>query len=198
MKQERALFLDRDGVINKNRVDNVRSWDQFEFEEGALEALALAGESDFRIVVITNQSGIGRGHMTEDTVLQIHARMVQEVVQTGGRVDKVYYCPHTPEDNCTCRKPAPEMLLRGRDCYNLDVTRSYFVGDWVDDVLAARNAGVTPLLVRTGRGERAIQEMLEKNIPLPEIAENLMAAIRAILAQQSTSQAIQETDQTET
>lgn len=181
MRQARALFLDRDGVINKNRADNVRSWEQFTFEQGALDALAQAGASDFRIIVITNQSGIGRGHMTEETVQQIHAQMTSEIVQAGGRVDEVYYCPHTPEDNCACRKPLPGMLLRGRDRYALDVSRSYFVGDWVDDVLAARNAGVTPLLVRTGRGERAIVEMQERAIPTPIILDDLQAAVNWIL-----------------
>lgn len=185
MRQARALFLDRDGVINVNRADNVRSWEQFTFEQGALAALAQMGATDFRIFVITNQSGIGRGHMTEETVQQIHARMVSEIGQAGGRVDEVYYCPHTPDDNCACRKPLPGMLLRGRDRYDLDMGGSYFIGDWVDDVLAARNAGVIPLLLRTGRGERAIMEIQERAIPAPLILYDLQAAVNWILQAQT-------------
>lgn len=186
--KERALFLDRDGVINVNLPDHVRSWEQFEFERGSLDALARVGATDYRVIVITNQSGIGRGLMSHETVNEIHTRMTAEIRHVGGRVDEVYYCPHSSQDNCTCRKPAPEMLLRGRDRYQLDVGASYLVGDWVDDVLAARAAGVKPLLVRTGRGERAIAEMLTREIPAPEIFENLAAAVEWILAHERAPQ----------
>lgn len=181
MRKQRAVFLDRDGVINVNRAGNVRTWQEFDFEQGSLEGLARLNATEFRILVITNQSGIGLGHMTEETVLEIHARMTDHVAQSGGRIDRVYFCPHTRQESCTCRKPSPEMLLRGRDEFDLDLEASYLVGDWVDDVLAARNARVTPLLVRTGRGERALDEMRSRQIELPEIFENLRAAIAWIL-----------------
>ena len=126
--------MDRDGVINENRDDNVRAWDHFTFETGSLDAVARLGATDFRIFVITNQSGIGRGHMTRATVDDIHAWMIHEVELKGGRIDRVYYCPHTPEDACTCRKPLPEMLYRGRDEFNIDLSHSYMIGDWVDDI----------------------------------------------------------------
>jgi D-glycero-D-manno-heptose 1,7-bisphosphate phosphatase len=186
MNKLRAVFLDRDGVINVNRVDNVRTWEQFSFEDGSLEAFARLGATDFRVIVISNQSGIGRGHMAQATVDEIHRRMSQEVARVGGRIDRVYYCPHILEDQCTCRKPSPEMLLRGRDEFSLDLARSYFIGDWVDDIRAARIAHVTPLLVRTGRGESALNEMQTQEIPVPEIFENLNAAVTWILEREMT------------
>jgi D-glycero-D-manno-heptose 1,7-bisphosphate phosphatase len=147
---QRAVFLDRDGVINENRPDNVTRWEEFVFEVGALDALARLARADFRFVVITNQSGIGRGQMSASTVDEIHSRMVRAIEAAGGRIDRIYFCPHVPADNCSCRKPSPEMILRGRDELGLDLEHSYLVGDWLDDLRAGWNAGVTPLLVRTG------------------------------------------------
>ncbi len=180
-KPRRALFLDRDGVINKNRPDNVKAWDEFEFEAGSLEALARLDASDFSIIVVSNQSGIGRGQMTTATVDAIHARMMEQVTRAGGRIEGVYYCPHTPEDQCPCRKPSPEMLLRGRDEFGIELARSYFIGDWVDDVRAAYNAGVTPLLVLTGRWVAALEEIRAAGLPPPPVFKNLAAAVDWIL-----------------
>lgn len=177
----RAIFLDRDGVINVNRPNNVTRWDEFKFESGSLEALARLAATDFYLIVVSNQSAIGRGQMTRAVLDSIHAQMQAEVARVGGRIDRVYYCPHTPEEKCACRKPAPEMLERGRDEFALDLTQSFFIGDWIDDVRAARNAGVIPILVRTGRGARALVELQNAGVPLPEVFENLAAAVEWIL-----------------
>lgn len=190
MNKLRAVFLDRDGVINVNRADNVRTWEEFIFENGSLEALARLGATDFRVIVISNQSGIGRGQMTQETVEEIHRRMSDETARAGGRIHRVYYCPHLVEDRCMCRKPSPEMVLRGRDEYSLDLASSYLIGDWVDDIRAARNAGVTPLLVQTGRGQRALQEMQTLEIPLPEVFENLREAVNWILEKELATQQV--------
>lgn len=181
---QRAIFLDRDGVINVNRTDNVRTWDEFVFEKGSLDALARLGKTDFRIIVITNQSGIARGHMTRETVEEIHAQMSAEIARVGGRVDRVYFCPHLPEDHCACRKPSPEMLERGRAELNLNLQQSYLVGDWVDDIRAARHAGVTPILVRTGRGESALAEMRAQGENVPQVLESLAQAVEWLLARE--------------
>lgn len=178
---KRAVFLDRDGVINKNRPDNVKVWDEFVFEAGSQDALARLGASEFQIVVVSNQSGIGRGQMTSETVDAIHSQMIGMIAPAGGRIDRIYYCPHRPEDNCTCRKPSPELLLRARDELKLDLAHSYFVGDWIDDVRAAQRAGVTPLLVLSGRGNHALEEMRLAEMPPPRIFENLDAAVSWIL-----------------
>ncbi len=191
MAKQRAIFVDRDGVINVNRTDNVRTWEEFVFETGALDALSWLGSTDFRIIVITNQSGIGRGHMTHETVVDIHSRMTRQVTRAGGRIDRVYFCPHTPEDACTCRKPSPEMLLRGRAEFDLDLEASYLVGDWVDDIRAARSANVTPILVRTGRGKRALDEMRAAGMELPYVVEDLRQAVAWILQRELEANKIQ-------
>ena len=182
--RNRAVFLDRDGVINVNRPNNVTAWHEFEFETDSLDALVRLSETDFHLIVVSNQSGIGRGQMTRATVEEIHAQMKRTIELAGGRIDRIYYCPHTPQDQCSCRKPSPEMLLNGRTELELDLVQSFFVGDWIDDVRAARNAGVTPLLVRTGRGDKALEEIRRANLPLPDTFENLAHAVDWILDQQ--------------
>lgn len=181
MSKQRAIFLDRDGVININRVDHVRTWQEFVFEEGSLKALARLGATDFRIFIITNQAAIGRGLVARETVEEIHARMIHEIERVGGRIDRVYYCPHKPEDNCDCRKPSPGMLWRGRDDFELDLAHSFLIGDWIDDVRAAQGAGVTPFLVQTGRGKRAVEEMHARGMNVPAVFENLDDAVTEIL-----------------
>jgi D-glycero-D-manno-heptose 1,7-bisphosphate phosphatase len=184
MQLQRAVFVDRDGVINVNRADNVRSWEQFAFEQQSLPALARLAASDFRVLIITNQAGIGLGHMSFETVNDIHEEMIAHIARAGGRIDRVYLCPHTRQDKCTCRKPSPEMLLRGRDEFGLDLQGSYFVGDWVDDVYAAQRAGVIPILVRTGRGELALGELQSRTDELPYVADNLYTAVDWILSRE--------------
>lgn len=183
----RAVFLDRDGVINKQRPDHVKSWDEFEFEAGALDALARLARSDLKVVVISNQSGIGRGLMTEEAVQEIHARMIEQIAQAGGRMDRIYFCPHAPEAGCTCRKPQPTMLYWAAADLGLDLEGSFLVGDWVDDIRAGHSVGCTTLLVRTGRGEQALTELQACNLPLPVIVPNLGAAVDWILNTNSHS-----------
>lgn len=184
---KRAVFLDRDGVININRPHNVTSWQEFVFESGALSALARLAATDFSLVVVSNQSAIGRGQMTRAAVDEIHAQMQRAIERAGGRLDRIYYCPHAPQEQCACRKPSPEMLWRGRAELGVDLTQSFFIGDWIDDVRAARGAGVTPLLVRTGRGLAAQQEIERSALPPPLIFENLAAAAEWIFKQAQTA-----------
>ncbi len=178
---QRAVFLDRDGVINVNRPHNVTSWQEFVFEDGALSALARLAASAFVLVVVSNQSAVGRGQMTRAALDEIHAQMQRAIERAGGRLDRVYYCPHAPQDQCACRKPSPAMLLRGRAELAIDLAQSFFIGDWIDDVRAARAAAATPLLVRTGRGIVARQEMERLGLALPLEFENLAGAAEWLL-----------------
>lgn len=146
-----ALFLDRDGVLNENRPGHVRSWEEYRFLPGVKDALARAARTEFAIVVVTNQSVIGRGFATRNTVEDIHRRMTAEIAASGGRVDAVYLCPHAPEDGCDCRKPRPGMLLAAAREMGLDLARSWMVGDAATDVAVAQAAGVRPVLVLSGR-----------------------------------------------
>ena len=151
--EQRAVFLDRDGVINVNRQAYVKSWEEFRFLSGVFEPLRRLARTDFSIVVVSNQSAIGRGLVRRTTVEEINQRMVAEISAEGGRIDAVYYCPHRPEDGCDCRKPRPGMLLRAALDLSIDLSASYFIGDAVSDVEAGFAAGCRPILVLTGRGD---------------------------------------------
>jgi D-glycero-D-manno-heptose 1,7-bisphosphate phosphatase len=147
-----AIFLDRDGVIIENRSDYVRTWEDVVFIPGALTALADVASTGFAIVVVTNQAGVGRGLISETVAQSINESVCQEIVRTGGRIDGVYLCPHTGDDNCDCRKPKPGMLLQAAREHDIDLTQSWMIGDALTDLQAGKAAGARPLLVLTGRG----------------------------------------------
>jgi D-glycero-D-manno-heptose 1,7-bisphosphate phosphatase len=148
-----ALFLDRDGVIIQNRPDYIRRWSQVHFFPWALEALACLESSPWRVVIITNQSCIGRRLVSAEMVDDINRRLVDRIESQGGRVDGIYVCPHAPQAGCYCRKPQPGMLLQAAVELNLDLHQSVLVGDALEDLGAGRAAGVARVaLVRTGRG----------------------------------------------
>jgi D-glycero-D-manno-heptose 1,7-bisphosphate phosphatase len=152
MKQP-AIFLDRDGVIIENCSNYVRSWADVEVFPQALEALAAVRHSPYRIVLVTNQSAVGRGHISIETAEAINDRLLALIREAGGRVDAVYMCPHGPDDGCDCRKPRPGLLLRAAEELDLDLSRSVMIGDALTDVQAGQSAGVRQaILLRTGRG----------------------------------------------
>jgi D-glycero-D-manno-heptose 1,7-bisphosphate phosphatase len=154
-----AVFLDRDGVIIENRANYVRTWDDVEIFPEALAALTRLAASPYRVVIVTNQSGVGRGDIPLATAEAINDRLLDVIREAGGRVDAVYMCPHAPADGCDCRKPRPGLLTRAAADLSLDLGLSIMVGDALSDVAAGRAAGVArTILVRTGRG--AVQEML--------------------------------------
>ena len=180
----RAVFLDRDGVICWNRYDHVKSWDEFEFLPGALAALARLAESDLGIVVVTNQAVINRGMATLSAIEDIHARMVAEIEQAGGRVDKVMFCPHRPDQGCECRKPKPGMLLKAAEQLGLDLGGSYMVGDACSDVMAGRAAGCSKCyLVLTGRGVEQLSQCYAQAGGEFQVVRNLEHAVRDVLGQ---------------
>ena len=181
----RAVFLDRDGVINENRDDYVKVWDEFQFLDGALAALARLACADFHIVVVSNQSAIGRALTPRERVEEIHHRMLAQIESSGGRVDRVLYCPHRAEEGCPCRKPSPGMLLQAHEELGVNLAQSYFVGDAAEDVAAAYAVGCTPIIVRTGRGEATIIKLGESGLKQPVIVHDLRAAVEWILAREA-------------
>src|SRR5713101_6581742 len=110
-----TIFLDRDGVINENRSDYVKCWSEFRFLPGSREAIAKLTQAGHRIIVCTNQAGVAKGSISVETVEEIHRRMVAEISDAGGAIEKVYYCPHAKDENCACRKPRPGLLFKARD-----------------------------------------------------------------------------------
>jgi D-glycero-D-manno-heptose 1,7-bisphosphate phosphatase len=145
-----AVFLDRDGVINRRRLDHVKSWSEFEFLPNALDALRSLHEDGATAVVVTNQSAIGRGLMTFAELDLIHRLMLDEVRAVGGEIAAVYSCPHVPDAGCSCRKPATGLLELAADELRLSLSDSVLVGDSDSDVGAARSAGCQPVLVSHG------------------------------------------------
>lgn len=182
----RALFLDRDGVINENRPDYVTKPEQFRFLPGALDALVALAASSFRVVVVTNQSAVGRGYMTAGTLDDIHGRMLDRVRAAGGRIDAIYACPHRPAEGCVCRKPGSELLDRAARQLGIDLPASLLIGDAASDVQAALAAGCRPILVLTGRGEEARAELTRKRIDGYRVAKDLLHAVTLALAGEAT------------
>ncbi|MCH7579580.1 MAG: HAD-IIIA family hydrolase [Chloroflexi bacterium] len=154
----RAIFLDRDGVINALRPDHVTAWNAFQFLPGALAAIRQLSLLDLPIVVATNQSAVGRGLLSADGLADIHRRMVAQVELAGGRIDLVVHCPHTPEDECLCRKPELGLFQDAAERLNVNLTESYFVGDTPSDLGAARQLGMTFVLVRSGLGATSLAQ----------------------------------------
>ena len=154
-RMEPAVFLDRDGVIIENRDDYVRSWSDVEFFPAALAALQSFSSSPYRIILVTNQSAVGRGLITLAQAEHLNRRIIAAVKKHGGRVDGAFMCPHAPQARCDCRKPRPGLLLQAAEALSLDLSRSFMIGDALSDLQAGRAAGVREaMLVRTGRGIR--------------------------------------------
>jgi histidinol-phosphate phosphatase family protein len=155
-----AIFLDRDGVINEDRKDYVKSWEEFRFIKGVRQALKKIHQAGIPVVVITNQSVIGRGMVTEAKLSVIHDRMLKGIKKAGGEILKVYYCPHHPDAHCLCRKPRIGMLKKAARELNLDLKRCLFVGDSLKDIQAGNRAGCRTLLVQTGQGRQSLIKIL--------------------------------------
>jgi D-glycero-D-manno-heptose 1,7-bisphosphate phosphatase len=154
-----AIFLDRDGVIVENCSSYIRSWADVSIFPQALQALARIQSSPFKIVIVTNQSAVGRGILSLAAAWEINNRLVKVIEAAGGRIDGVFMCPHAPEEMCDCRKPKPGLLVRAAQALSLDFSQSYLIGDALSDVLAGQAAGVrSAVLLRTGRG--ASQELI--------------------------------------
>lgn len=147
-----AIFLDRDGVINVNRTEHVKNWQEFEFMPGALESICTLTQTGLPIFIVTNQAIVSRGMVTAEAIDDIHARMVEEINRSGGAIRKVYYCPHDSHENCTCRKPEPGMLLQAVEEFGVDPTQSFMVGDAWTDVQAGLRVGARSIMVISGRG----------------------------------------------
>jgi len=144
--KNRAVFIDRDGTIARD-VPYCSRPEDFELFPGAPQAIRLMKKAGFKVVVITNQSGVGRGYFTETMLHKIHARMCDELASRGAPLDGVYYCPHHPDDNCECRKPKSAMFRRAEKELGIDLARSYMVGDMALDVEAGKAVGCKTVLI---------------------------------------------------
>ena len=177
-----AVFLDRDGVINENRSDYVRSTEQLHIFPATLPALARLAQSEHAIVIVTNQSAIGRGLVSAETVAQSNHYLLERIHAAGCRIDALYLCPHAPDDACECRKPRPGLLLQAGSELQLDLTRSWLIGDAISDLQAAIASGVRPILVGTGRGKEASLQLASEGLANISFLPDLVEAVEHVLA----------------
>ena len=175
------ILLDRDGVINKDLPQSVRSLGDFEILPGVCEAIGRLTRAGHKIAVVTNQAVVGRGEMSEDELERIHAYLHQEVKNAGGRLDHIYVCTDTQVEPHQRRKPAPGMLLEAMEAFSSPAHQTLFIGDADRDMEAAHRAGCRMLLVRTGKGEMTLSNW-QQQWGTPLVCRDLDAAASHILS----------------
>ncbi len=182
MKLE-TVFLDRDGVINRDSDDYIKSWEEFEFLPGSLAALARLTAAGLRVIVITNQSAVNRGLITREGLAILHDRMRRAVQAGGGCLDDIFFCPHRPDENCTCRKPAPGMILAAAQKYGLDLSRCAMVGDSARDIGCGVRAGchLTVLVTSGINPEVERHRLAAQGLSADHVAPDLNAAVDWLL-----------------
>lgn len=173
------IILDRDGVINKDSDDYIKSPDEWHPIDGSLEAITKLSQNGYQVIVATNQSGIGRKLFTIEALNAIHSRMKTELSQFGGVIDAIFYCPHLPKDDCRCRKPKPGLYNDISERLRIPLNKVYCIGDKMTDIKAIQSAGGKPVLVRTGKGQSEIdQGLVPDGIP---IYDNLASFVNEIV-----------------
>jgi D-glycero-D-manno-heptose 1,7-bisphosphate phosphatase len=182
-----GVFLDRDGTLNVE-VDYIRTPDELQIIEGAAKAVRKLNEHGIITCVISNQSGIARGFLTEADLIPIHAKLREELLREGAKLGGIYYCPHHPTAGiapynveCECRKPKPGMLQQGARELNIALQRSFVVGDSVVDMQAGNAVDAATILVQTGYGRKSLQTCNEQNIPISFVADSIVEAVDFIL-----------------
>ncbi len=176
----KLVILDRDGVINADSDQYIKSPDEWRPLPGSLEAVARLTQWGYRVIVATNQSGVGQGLYEMDTLNAIHDKMMKAAAQVGGRFDAIFFCPHTNADNCNCRKPKPGLMQEIAARYNADLTGVPVIGDSLRDLQAAVAVGAQPILVLTGKGVKtAADPALPPGTP---VFADLAAAVAKLAA----------------
>jgi D-glycero-D-manno-heptose 1,7-bisphosphate phosphatase len=154
----KLVILDRDGVINYDSDQYIKSPEEWKPIPGSLAAIARLNQAGYRVVVASNQSGVGRGLFETDTLMAIHDKMLKALAQVGGRIDAIFFCPHTNGDNCECRKPKAGMYKEIAARFNADLAGVPAIGDSMRDLQAAAAVGAQPILVLTGKGRKTADD----------------------------------------
>lgn len=198
---EAAVCIDRDGVVNTQQTGKyVHSWQDFSFLPNALETFVALRQAGVPTFIVTNQGGVGRGFVSATALEAIHDQMAEAIYKSGGRLDAIIHCPHSPEAGCPCRKPKPGMLFTLANQFHVRLDSSTFIGDNVTDLEAGRDAGCRTILVATGEGRRSAKRLglpdIENSEATPVVsaemvglvatAPNLYAAVSYILQNGST------------
>jgi len=177
----KLIVLDRDGVINHDSDDYIKSQDEWQPIDGSLEAIARLNHAGYIVAIASNQSGLARGYFDIEVLTAMHKKMDELLAKIGGHIDAVFYCPHGPDDACQCRKPKPGMLLDIGQRFNVPLKQVIFVGDSIADINAANNANAKAVLVRTGKGVKAEKILLSENKSSVPVYDDLASAVTAIL-----------------
>lgn len=189
-----AVFLDRDGVINKE-VGHISKPEQFELLPKVGEAIKLLNENNLKVIIITNQPVVARGEATIEDVENVHKKMKKEIEKHGAHIDAIYYCPHHPDRgfpgerveykiNCDCRKPKIGLLKKAVKKFNIDLKKSFFIGDKTVDIQTGKNAGCKTILVKTGYGGKD----KKFNVKPDFVCEDLLDAVNLILKMVKTNE----------
>jgi D-glycero-D-manno-heptose 1,7-bisphosphate phosphatase len=173
--QLRLIILDRDGVINVDSPDFIKSPDEWHVIPGSLKAIADLNRAGYHVCVATNQSGIARGYFDLATLAAIHDKMMEELAAVGGKLDAIFFCPHAPDDDCDCRKPKPGLYFQALNFFKLSPNEAIVIGDSLRDITAAQTAGCKAILVKSNKGNIAVSADVS-------VYENLKEAVGAIIA----------------
>jgi len=178
-----AIFLDRDGTLNPDS-GYLSSLDQFRFYKGTLDVLEQLAKKGFQFVVVTNQSGVGRGIIPPNALEEIHNFVLSSFKDRNIPLLGIYYCPHRPDEGCNCRKPKPGLFKRVAEEHSIRLETSYIIGDSVSDIEAGKRLGMTTVLVRTGNGRSSEKNLLEKGIEVDFVGDNLKNCSQYIVARE--------------
>ncbi|MCD6047533.1 MAG: D,D-heptose 1,7-bisphosphate phosphatase [Gammaproteobacteria bacterium] len=177
----KLVLLDRDGVINFDSKEYIKSPKEWLPIPGSMQAIALLTQAGYRVAVLTNQSGVGRGLYDLQTLAQIHEKMLRNVQEAGGKIEIIFYCPHLPEQNCDCRKPKPGLFFKAKEYFACDLQGVWAVGDSKRDLEASAVVGCQPVLVKTGNGAALLaKETLPKEYL---VFDDLLAVAQALTAE---------------
>ena len=176
----RLIILDRDGVLNYDSDDYIKTPAEWVPIPGSLEAVARLNQAGYRVVIVTNQSALARKLMDIEALTRIHEKMHQQLAAVGGAIDAVFFCPHGPDDGCACRKPRPGLFHELAERLHIELADVPAIGDSLRDAQAAKAAGARPLLVRTGKGERSLRQAVAELAGVP-VYDDLAAATDALL-----------------
>jgi len=178
----RAIFLDRDGVLIHNRAKYIRTWDDVKIYPFTFQAISALAKLQYKIIVLTNQSAIGRGLVNTRTIHEINQQLENKIQANGGRIDRFYLCPHAPQDRCECRKPRPGLVFQAQNDFDIDLENSWLIGDAYTDILAGVNSGIKNLiLVQTGRGKKQLKNFWKELDSINYLwTKNLWEAIKLI------------------
>lgn len=177
----KLVILDRDGVINADSPDYIRSPDAMQPIPGSLEAIARFTQAGLQVAIATNQSGLARGFFDVDTLNRMHALLCSRAAAIGGRIDLIAFCPHGPDDHCRCRKPEPGLLTSLARRLSISLTDTPVIGDSLRDLQAAQRAGARPILVRTGKGAATAARLPAGLADVP-VFDDLQAAADRLLS----------------